>query len=161
MAVRKSVHLFLGIVLLLVGALTELVVARAAFTLARRSGGLDPWMIGGLILFAALGAFFIWIGNNEFKRSSGQTVRKSKFSWGKLLAGAFIAYFALESHFVPSPNALKADNAAQAAGMQGATILMVLSGLALMAFAFKPRESTPQAEVDARERTNANTSSVG
>jgi hypothetical protein len=88
-------------------------------------------------------------------------VLKSKFRWGKLLAGAFIAFFALESHFVPSPNALKADNAAQAAGMQGATILMVLAGLALMAFAFKPRKSAPQAEVDARERTKVNASSGG
>jgi hypothetical protein len=57
-----------------------------------------------------------------------------------MLAGTGLVFVSLASHFSPSPNAYKAENDAQAAGMQGATILMVLVGLFLVGYSFKPRK---------------------
>jgi len=147
MANKKPLHLFLGIVLILLGALFGLVVAKVTFNLIRNPGDFsNRWLIGDLILRIALGAFCVWIGSREFQRATGQDVKKPRFHWGRMLAGTWLVFSSLESHIAPSPNAFKADNDAQAAGMLMATILMVLVGLWLIAASFKPRKSQAQLE---------------
>jgi hypothetical protein len=110
MANQKPLHLFFGIVLVILGGAFGLVVAAGAFVSIRSANMPDLSKMGRLIIFAALGAFCIWNGTNEFRRATGQEVNKPKFRWGRLLAGTYILFFSLNSHFAPSPNALKADN---------------------------------------------------
>ncbi len=144
MANKKSLHFFLGIVLILLGAWFGLVVARTALTLIRNTEGfLNPWLIGNLVLRIGLGAFCVWMGSREFQRATRQDVKEPRFRWGRMLAGTWLVFSSLESHIAPSPNAFKADNDAQAAGMLIATIVMVLAGMFLIAYSFKPRKSQP------------------
>jgi hypothetical protein len=140
MANRKPLHLLFGIVLVILGAALGLLVARASFQYIRARVLPGYWFAGGMVLYILLGAFCVWIGTNEFRRATGQIVRKPKFRWGRLLAGAYFVFFSLNSHFAPGPNSLKADNDAQAFGMLISTILTVAIGLVLMALAFKPRK---------------------
>jgi hypothetical protein len=147
MTTKKSFHLFWGIILILLGAWFALIVARTTFNIIRHPSGFsNPWLAGELPLLIAWSIFSVWVGNREFQRSTGQDVRKPRFRWGRMLAGASLVFRSLESHISPSPNAFKADNDAQAAGMLIATILMVLIGLLLIAFSFKSAESQPQIE---------------
>jgi membrane protease YdiL (CAAX protease family) len=142
---KKPLHLFLGIVLILVGALLGLIVARGAFNLLRKTAGpSDAWLIGGLALFASAGVFCVWIGTREFQRATGQEVRKPQFRWGRMLAGTCLVFSSLKSHIAPSPNAFKADNPAEAAGMLMVTVFIVLAGLGLIASSFKSLKSKPQ-----------------
>jgi hypothetical protein len=144
---KKPLHLFLGIVLICLGAWFGLTVARVVFNLIRNPGGFtNPWLSGSLVLRIALGAFCVWIGSREFQRATGQVLKDPRFRWGKMLAGAILAFVSLASHFSPSPNAYKAENEAQAGGMLMATILMVLVGLFLVGYSFKPRKSRSQPE---------------
>ena len=137
---KKPLHLFLGIVLICLGALFGLTVVRVIFNLIRNPGGFtNLWLIGSLVLRIGLGTFCVWIGSREFQRATGQVLKEPRFRWGKMLAGTGLVFVSLASHFSPSPNAYKAENDAQAAGMQGATILMVLVGLFLVGYSFKPR----------------------
>jgi len=141
MAARKPLHTFFGIVLVLLGAFFAFNTARNVFHLAGiKRGLLDAWLMSELLLSALLGAFCIWVGSNELKRAGGEQVRKTRFRWGRLLAGVFIVFMSLRSHFHPDANSLKADNDAQAAGMLIATCAIALAGLALIAYAFKPRK---------------------
>jgi uncharacterized membrane protein len=147
MANKKSLHFFLGIVLILLGAWFGLIAARAAFNLIRNIERFsNPWLIGSLVLWTASGAFCVWMGTREFQRATGQNVKKPTFRWGRMLAGTYLVFVSLASHVAPSPNAFKADNEAQAAGMLIATILMVLVGLLLIASSFKARKSQSQPE---------------
>lgn len=147
MAKKKSLHLFFGIVLVLLGAWFGYIVARFIFYLVRNPGGFsNRWLIGDLPLLIAWSIFSVWVGSREFQRATGQDVGKPRFRWGKMLAGVTLVFRSLESHIAPSPNAFKADNDAQAAGMLMATILMVLVGLWLMAASFKSRKSQSQLE---------------
>jgi cytochrome bd-type quinol oxidase subunit 2 len=144
---KKPLHLFLGIVLIFLGAWCGLTVARVIFNLIRNPGGFsNPWVTGNLVLRIGLAAFCVWIGSREFQRATGQDVKKPKFRWGRMLAGASLVFMSLGSHFSPSPNAYKAENEAQAAGMLIATMLMVLVGLLLIASSFKARKSQSQPE---------------
>jgi len=147
MANRKPLHLFFGIVLVILGAAFGLLAARASFQYVHARVLPGYWFAGGMILFILLGAFFVWIGANELRRATGQIVKKPKFRWGRLLTGAYFVFFSLHSHFAPSPNSLKADNDAEAFGMLISTILMVSIGLVLMALAFKPRKMEVTAEI--------------
>lgn len=147
MAKKKSLHLFLGIVLILLGAWFGLIAARAAFNLIRNTEGFsNPWLIGILVLWTASGAFCIWMGTREFQRATGQNVKKPTFRSGRILAGTYLVFVSLKSHVASSPNAFKADNEAQAAGMLLATILMLLVGMCLVAYSVKPRKSQSQIE---------------
>lgn len=147
MTTKKSLHFFWGIILILLGAWFGLIVSRTTFSLIRHPGGFsNPWLIGDLPLLIMWSIFSVWVGSREFQRATGQDVRKPKFRWGRMLAGASLVFRSLESHISPSPNAFKADNDSQAAGMLMATILMVLAGLLLIAFSFKSAESQPQFE---------------
>src|SRR5579859_8155639 len=111
MANKKSLHFFLGIVLILLGAWFGLVVARTALTLIRNTEGFsNPWLIGNLVLRIGLGAFCVWMGSREFQRATGQDVKEPRFRWGRMLAGTWLVFSSLESHIAPSPNAFKADN---------------------------------------------------
>lgn len=142
MANKKSVHLFLGVVLIFLGALPGLTVAKVTFNFIRNPGRFsNSWLIGEQVLRIGLGAFCVWIGSREFQRATGQDIKMPMVRWGRILAGTWLVFFSLESHFAPSPNALRADNESEAAGMLLATILMVLVGLWLLASSFKPRES--------------------
>jgi hypothetical protein len=133
MANKKPLHLFLGIVLICLGAWFGLTVARVVFNLIRDPGGFsNPWLTGNLVLRIGWGTFCVWIGSREFHRATGQDVKMPKFRWGRMLAGTWLVFSSLESHFSPSPNALKADNESQAAGMLIATMLMVVVGLWLI-----------------------------
>jgi hypothetical protein len=117
MANKKPLHLFLGIILIFLGAWFGLTVARVLFNLIRNPVAFsNPWLPGNLVLRIALAAFCVWIGSREFQRATGQNVKEPRFRWGRLLAGASLVFVSLESHFVPSSNAFKADNDAQAAG---------------------------------------------
>lgn len=145
---RKPLHLFFAIVLVIFGAVLGYAVARDAFVhiVCIRAGiPLDGWDIGRVGLFALLGAFCVWVGANQFKRATGQQVRKQRFRWGRLLTGAFIVFYSLKSWIRPSANALKADNDAQAQGMLMFTACAVILGLVIMAFSFKQRK---QASID-------------
>jgi hypothetical protein len=145
MSGKKSLHLFWGIVLILIGALLGLIVARAIFNLVRKLGGpSDPWLIGGLVLLGALCAFCVWMGTREFQQATGQEVRKPTLRWGRMLVGICIVFISLKSHVAPRPNALKADNPGEATGMLLATVFMVLIGLWLAASSFKPRKTKAQ-----------------
>lgn len=147
MANKKPLHLFLGIVLIFLGAWFGFTVARVLFNLIRNPGGFsNPWLVGNLFLTAALGVFCIWIGSREFQRATGQDVKELRFRWGRMLAGTYLVFFSLQSHFSPSPSDLKADNADQAFGMRIATISVVLAGMFLIAYSFKPRKSQSQLE---------------
>jgi hypothetical protein len=130
---RKLLHLFFGIVLVMLGALTSLAASRTVFAYIRAGILPDLWGTGGVILDILLAAFCVWIGTNEFKRATGQEVVKTRFRWGRLLAGVCLVFFSLSSHLKPSPDALKADNDAQAAGMLVATISLVVLGVVLVA----------------------------
>ena len=153
MANKKPLHLFLGIVLICLGAWFGLTVARVVFNLIRDPSGFsNPWLTGNLVLRIGWGAFCVWIGSREFHRATGQVVKEPRFRCGKMLAGASLVFVSLGSHFSPSPNAYKADNEAQAAGMLMATILMVLVGLWLIGSSFKARK--PQ-HLEAIEQSNS------
>ena len=144
MANKKSVHFFLGIVLVLLGAWFGFIVARAAFNLIRNIEGFSNlWLIGDLVIRIGLAAFCVWMGTREFQRATGQDIKTPKFRWGRMLAGTWLVLSSLESHIAPSPNAFKADNESEAAGMLIATMLMVLAGMFLIAYSFKPRKSQP------------------
>jgi membrane protease YdiL (CAAX protease family) len=145
MSGKKSLHLFWGVVFILIGGLLGLIVAQAIFNLVRKLGGpSDPWLIGGLVLLGALCAFCVWMSTREFQRATGQEVRKLTLRWARMLAGICMVFISLKSHIAPSPNALKADNPGEAAGMLMATVFMVLIGLWLAASSFKPRKPKPQ-----------------
>jgi hypothetical protein len=147
MANKKYLHLFLGIVLILLGGWFGLIVGTVTFNLIRDPGRFsNPWLMGGLVLRVGLGAFCVWIGSREFQRATGQQVRKPRFRWGRMLAGASLVFISLQSHISPGPNAFKAENDAQAGGMLMAATLMVLVGLWLIASSFKARKSQPQLE---------------
>lgn len=147
MANKKPLHLFLGIVLIFLGAWFGFIAARVIFNLVRNPGGFsNPWLIGNLLLRIALAAFCIWMASREFQRATGQNIKLPKFRWGRMLAGTWLVFSSLESHIAPSPSALKADNESQAAGMLIATISMALVGLWLIASSFKARKSQSQLE---------------
>ena len=144
MANKKSLHLFMGIALILFAAWSGLVVARTTFNLIQNVEKFsNPWLIGNLVLRISLGVFCVWMGTHEFQRATGQDIKMPKFRWGRMLAGTWLIFSSLESHIAPSPNAFKADNDAQAAGMLIATIVMVLVGLVLIALSFNARKSQP------------------
>jgi hypothetical protein len=144
MANKKPLHLFLGIVLILLGALFGLIVAKVTFDVIRNPGRfLNPWLIGEQVVRIGLGTFCVWIGRREFQRATGQDVKEPRFRWGRMLAGTWLVFYSLESHIAPSPNDLKADNESEAAGMLIATMLTVLAGMFLIAYSFKPRKSQP------------------
>lgn len=144
MANKKPLHLFLGIVLIFLGALFGLIVAKVTFNLIRNPGSFsNPWLIGEQVLRIGLGAFCVWIGSREFQRATGQDVKMPRVRWGRMLAGTWLLFSSLESHIAPSPNALRADNESQAAGMLIATISMVVAGLWLIASSLKPSKSQP------------------
>ncbi|HLK08350.1 MAG TPA: hypothetical protein VKV30_10420 [Candidatus Angelobacter sp.] len=147
MSNKKPLHLFLGIVLICLGAWFGFIAARATFNLIRNTEGFsNPWLIGILVLWTASGAFCIWMGTREFQRATGQNVKKPTFRWGRMLAGIYLVFVSLKSHVAPSPNAFTADNDAQAAGMLIATIIMILVGLVLIASSFTARKSQSQLE---------------
>lgn len=147
MSTKKSFHFFWGIILILLGAWFSLIVARTTFNLIRDSELFsNPWLIGNLVLSAVLGAFCIWMGSREFQRGTGQNVEQPRFRWGRMLAGTYLVFSSLEVHFSPSPSALKADNADQQVGMRIATIFMVLAGMFLIAYSFRPRKTQSQLE---------------
>jgi hypothetical protein len=144
MANKKPLHLFLGIVLILLGALFGLIVAKVTFNVIRNPRLFsNPWLIGEQILRIGLGAFCVWIGSHEFQRATGQNVKEPRFRWGMMLAGIWLVFFSLKSHFLPNTNTFKADNDAEAAGMLIATIVMVFVGFWLIASSFRPRKSQP------------------
>jgi hypothetical protein len=99
MSGKKSLHLFWGVVLILIGALLGLIVARAIFNLVRKlRGPSDPWLIGGLVLLSALCAFCVWMGTREFQRATGQEVRKPTLRWGRMLAGICMVHLLEVTH---------------------------------------------------------------
>jgi hypothetical protein len=154
MANPRARHLFLGIVLAIVGTLLGLAVAVNLLALfVSGKSNLDPWFFGGLATFAAMAAFCGWVASNEFQRANGKEIKKAKFRWGRLLAGVWLVFWALHSHFHPAPGSLKADNAAQAAGMLTATVVFVCIGVALIGSSFQPRrpESGPELESNATQ----------
>src|SRR5438309_6947627 len=121
---KKPLHLFLGIVLILLGALFGLIVAKVTFNLIRAPGRFStPWLIGEQVLRIGLGAFCVWIGSREFERATGHEVKEPGFRWGRMLAGIWLVFFSLKSHFLPNTNTFKADNDAEAAGMLIGTML--------------------------------------
>jgi cytochrome bd-type quinol oxidase subunit 2 len=143
MANKKPLHLFLGIVLIFLGALFGLIVAKVTFNLIRNPGDFStPWLIGEQVLRIGLGTFCVWIGSREFQRATGQEVKEPTFRWGRMLVGIYFVFFSLKSHFSPSPNSLKADNEAEAMRMLMA-ILTMLAGVLLVVYSVKPRESQP------------------
>jgi hypothetical protein len=146
---RKPLHLFFGIVLVILGAAFGLALPGTAFRYIRNATVPHLWTIGRSIIFVALGAFCIWNGTREFRRATGQKVNKPGFRWGRLLAGTYILFFSLNSHFAPSPNRLKADNEAEAAGMMIANMVGVLLGVLLIVCSFDPREAEPALELTA------------
>ena len=147
MANKKPLHLFLGIVLILLGALFGLAAAKVTFDVIRNPGRfLNPWLIGEQVVRIGLGTFCVWMGTREFQRATGQEVKEPGFRWGRMLAGIWLVFSSLKSHYSPNPNDLKADNEAQAAGMLIATIAMTLAGMLLFAYSFKPRKSQAQLE---------------
>lgn len=141
---KKPLHLFLGIVLIFLGALLGLAVTKVTFNFIRNPGRFStPWLIGEQVLRIGVGAFCVWIGSREFQRATGHDVKMPRFRWGRMLSGTWLVFFSLESHFAPSPNALRPDNESEAAGMLIATMLAVLGGMLLVAYSVKPRESQP------------------
>jgi hypothetical protein len=145
---KKSLHFFWGIVLILLGAWFGFIVARVTFNLIRNPGGFpSPWLIGNLLLLITWSIFSVWVGSREFQRATGQKVKEPRFRWGRMLAGIYLVFGSLKSHFSPNPNDLKADNESQAVGMRIATLLMVLAGMLLVAYSFKPRKSQPLEEI--------------
>jgi hypothetical protein len=152
---RKPVHLFWGIVSLLVGAYFGYATARIAY-IAGRNFCLFRWRLAtrGWVWFilsffplSALAAYFIWVARNQFQQAGGQQGNKTRVRWGRLVLGFCIAFGALQSHFAPGLNALRPDNEAQAAGMFVATVVIVVIGIALMCLAFKPK--SPKKEIPA------------
>jgi hypothetical protein len=145
---KKPLHLFLGIVLIFLGALFGLIVAKVTFNFIRNPGRFsNPWLIGEQAFRIGLGAFCVWIGSREFQRATGHDVKEPSFRWGRLLAGTWLVFSSLKSHIVPNSNAFKADNDGEAAGMLIATMLMVLAGMLLVAYSVKPRKSQSQLEL--------------
>jgi hypothetical protein len=148
MTSKKPLHLFLGIVLILLGALFGLAVAKVTFNFIQNPGHFSkPWLIGEQVLRIGLGAFCVWIGSRQFQRATGHEVKMPRVRWGRMLAGTWLVFFSLESHFAPSPNALRADNESEAAGMMIATMLAVLAGMLLVAYSFKPQKSQSQQSI--------------
>lgn len=147
MTIRKTLHFFCAIILILLGAWFGFIVARTAFNLIRSSELFsNPWFIGNLVLSAILGAFCVWMGSREFQRGTGQNVKQPRFRWGRMLAGTYLVFSSLEAQFSPSAGALKAENADQEFGMRIATIFMVLAGMFLIAYSFRPRKTQSQLE---------------
>lgn len=147
MTAKKSLHFFCGIILILLGAWVGFIAARVTFTLIRNVELFsNPWLIGILLLRAVLSAFCIWIGSREFQRATGQDVKEPRFRWGRMLAGTCLVFFSLRAQFSPGPTDLKADNADQEFGMRIETIFMVLAGMFLIAYSFRPRKTQSQLE---------------
>lgn len=141
---KRPLHFFLGIVLILLGALFGLIAVKVTFNLIRDPGRFsNPWLIGRQVLRIALGAFFVWIGSREFERATGHAVKEPGFRWGRMLAGTWLVFYSLESHFSPSPNGLKADNETEAVGMLIGTMLPMLVGVLLVVYSVKPRNPQP------------------
>jgi hypothetical protein len=144
MTSKKPLHLFLGILLILLGGLFGLIVAKVTFNFIRNPGRFSsPWLIGEQVLRIGLGAFCVWIGSREFERATGHEVKEPGFRWGRMLAGTWLVFYSLESHFSPSPSGLKADNEAEAAGMLIGTMLPMLAGVLLVVYSVKPVKSQP------------------
>jgi hypothetical protein len=144
---KRPLHLFLGIILIFLAALLGLAVAKVTFNFIRNPGRFStPWLLGEQILRIGLGAFCVWIGSREFQRATGQAVKEPGFRWGRMLAGTWLVFFSLESHFSPSPNSLRANNESEAGGMLIATMLAVLGGMILVAYSVEPRKSQPPIE---------------
>ncbi len=153
MANNKPLHCFLGTVLILVGAWFGFIMAKVSFNLMRNPGHFsNPWLIGDQVLRIGLAAFCVWIGTREFQRATGQEVKEPGFRWGRMLAGIFLVFSSLKSHYSPRPNALKADNDTQAAGMLMGTVLMTLVGMLMVAYSVKPRKPQP---VEAISQSNS------
>jgi hypothetical protein len=150
----KLKHLFWGAVSILVGAFFGYATARnllRSSAIATRDG----WILAACFLFAATAVYFVWVGNNQLQRASGQDVKKPRLRWGKLLLGFWIAFISLKAHFEPGPNALRADNEAEAGGMLLATLLTMGVGLLLMVLAFRPPKEKPAQNASPTDHTTA------
>jgi len=132
--------------MLSLGGTLSLLMTHSGYLQVRRHGFEDFWTIGGMVVVALMGAFWIWAGSDELKRAGGAVVNKPGFRWGRLLTGIWFVFFALKSHFAPSAIAFKADNEGEASGMFFGTVLLVGIGLSFMVMSIQPRKPEVQQE---------------
>ena len=136
----RLAQIVLGILSIFLGTAIGLLMVRGLFV----SGSLkrDAWNIGGVFVFCLLATFLVWIGTRAVRRGRGQIVPAPTIKWGRMLGGVWLIFFAMHSHFHPSPNELKAE-AAEAVGMAIGTILMTAAGVMLIANSTKPLWKKP------------------
>ena len=152
---RRPVHLFWGIVCLLIGAYFGFAAARAIYITGHGFFVLHVdvltrmwiWFLASSLPMSAAAAFFIWLAARQLQRASGQKAGAAKIRWGRFVLGSCMVFFALKGHFAPSTSSLRADNAAQALGMLITTLIIIVIGITLVCLAFNPK--SPKKEMPA------------
>jgi len=139
----KWKYVLRGSVSIVAGALFGYVAASDLFFHAGVTTVREAWFLAGFFLLAAAAVYFVWVGNNQLQRASGQQVKSPRLRWGRLLLGFTLVFAALKRHFAPEPTTLKADNEAQAAAMLSAVFVLVGVGVLLMVLAFRPPKEKP------------------
>jgi hypothetical protein len=108
-----------------------------------RTQSFDLWFIADTLLRVAAAIFFIWVGARSIRRA-GEEVQETRIGWGRLLLGIVLIYVQIRDHFVPAPNALRPDNAGEAAGMQAMRVVFWIVGAALIFAAFFKKPPQPK-----------------
>ena len=150
---RNPVHMFWGIISVLVGAWFGYVTVRNLFSFNWRSIANAECLrlLAMVVPFAALAVYFIWLGKNQLRRAGGQEVPRPRVRWGRLLLGFLIVFFILKGHFAPGPNAHKPVNESEAQGMFFFTMTIAAAGTLLMAFALRPAKPKTTEQVSSTD----------
>lgn len=128
-------QMILGIAGVFLGVLLGLLMVRGLLLSNIKP---DAWNISGVFVFCLLAAFLIWIGVRAVRRGKGQFVPKATIRWGWMLAGIWLIFFSLHSHFYPGPNSYKPADAGEAIGMLILTIFMAVVGGVLIIVSILP-----------------------
>jgi RsiW-degrading membrane proteinase PrsW (M82 family) len=147
---RRPIHLFWGIVCLLIGAYFGYLAARTIYVIGRSFLVLHVdittrvwiWYSATLLPTSAAAAFFVWLAARQFHRASGQTAIPLKVRWGRFVLGLYIAFFGAKVHFDPVFSTFRPDSPVQVLTMLVLTLAMLIIGITLMCLAFKPKSST-------------------
>ena len=133
---RKSVHMFWGILFVLVGAFFGWSAARVLYRFQWKLIAEDLWFLASFLPLSSLATYLVWHGNRQLQQAGRQDVPTPRRRWGLLVLGFWIIFASLKNHFSPGPGKLQPDNQAEsaimsltAAGIAGFGVVLMLLGL--------------------------------